>query len=125
MDGCYCDYDAESPEFFSVSTPKARKDCRCDECGGVIRAGETYRRVNGKWDGLISTYRQCADCRDFEAWAEAHIPCLADCPPPLGMAHKRILEAMSEWDRECPGLYAEAKLKRDDIRKKRRIEQHV
>lgn len=42
-----CDY----PEFYSVRNPTARKDRKCQECGGTITKGEKYTYIAGKWDG--------------------------------------------------------------------------
>lgn len=117
MSDCYCDYDGPSPEFFHESLPKARKEHRCDECGGKVKPGETYRLIVGKWDGDLNTFKACPDCLELMTWAEAHVKCICW---QLGEAHQNILDEMSNWEKECPGLAAEASEKMRAIRLKRR-----
>ena len=38
-------------EFYKSTCPKARKDHKCDLCGGTIHIGEKYHRYSGKYDG--------------------------------------------------------------------------
>lgn len=71
---CSCDYDA--PEFYNKSEPRARKQHRCDECGGVISPGESYEYVSGKWDGWFSQFKTCGRCRDIRTWTQNNVPCL-------------------------------------------------
>lgn len=94
MSGCNfsvggdADYD-DSPEFQSVSTPKARKQYRCVECGAEIRKGTRYERTSGKFDGDIYTVKTCLVCAEIadafsegivagELWAE-----IRECFPAL------------------------------------------
>ena len=37
---CDC---GDTPETYRVSRPRAKREHKCCECGGTIRAGETYR----------------------------------------------------------------------------------
>jgi hypothetical protein len=53
-----CDY----PEFYSVRNPTARKDRKCQECGGTIAKGEKYTYIAGKWEGDFSTFVDCSKC---------------------------------------------------------------
>lgn len=53
-----CDY----PEFCSIRNPTARKDRKCQECGGTIAKGEKYTYIAGKWDGDFSTFADCNMC---------------------------------------------------------------
>lgn len=64
---CSCN-DAESPDFYEETWPRATKHYRCNECGGLIPAGHLYQRVVGKWEGMISTHRVCGAC---SAWSAA------------------------------------------------------
>lgn len=66
---CYC--DADPPKVWESTRPKAAKDHRCCECGGVIKRGETHEAFRGLWDGGWHTYRTCADC--------LHIRCETGC----------------------------------------------
>lgn len=58
---CDCDIDI-MPQFFSVSTPRARKEHRCYECKSVIHIGENYECANGKWDAGMQTFKTCNSC---------------------------------------------------------------
>ena len=60
-------YSDSSPEFHTVSTPKARCTHTCSECGRVVEIGETYERVFGKWDGYTGTYKTCFECLSIRA----------------------------------------------------------
>lgn len=50
----------------------ARKEHRCSECRGVIRAGEQYMIESGIQDGPFA-YKMCAHCHpEFEATCARH-----------------------------------------------------
>ncbi len=54
----------EYPSFFNEDIVTARKPHVCDECHrAAIRVGDSYQRIVGKWDGMISTIRTCAKCQ--------------------------------------------------------------
>lgn len=63
---CYC--DVETAESWRESTPRAKRDYHCDECGGTICAGESYSRIDAVMRGI-----------GWESW-KAHTLCrrLAD-----------------------------------------------
>lgn len=61
---CYCD-DLDRPEFSKVTHPKARKPCRCCDCGREIAIGETYEHVTGRWDNYFAIFRSCESCEDL------------------------------------------------------------
>jgi hypothetical protein len=42
--------------------PKARKDHKCCECGDIIKKGDIYEYVSGKWEGEFDTYKTCMIC---------------------------------------------------------------
>lgn len=71
---CYCDYDA--PSVYNKTTPKARKQHKCYECGSVIDAGEKYENVFGVWDGDGSTFKTCSRCLDLRNFVEDNVPCV-------------------------------------------------
>jgi hypothetical protein len=64
----------EMPSVYSESTPTARKEHKCCECGGTIQIGEKYHYCHGIWDGRASTYKVCVDCDSLRKSldAEAH-----------------------------------------------------
>lgn len=54
--------DCEMPTIYHHDNPRARKDHRCCECRGTIRAGETYHIITGIWDGRGLTFKTCPEC---------------------------------------------------------------
>ena len=64
---CLGEWDGDSPEFFDVRTPKARKPHSCSECGKVIAKGDVYQRTCGKNDGDFWTYDTCLICAEIRA----------------------------------------------------------
>ena len=72
---CYCDIEADVPEFFTETRPIARKDHRCAECGGPIRRGDRYLRTTGKWDGEVSTIKTCVHCLAALDAMRSRYPC--------------------------------------------------
>ena len=71
---CSCDYDP--PSVYSATTPRAKKEYRCEECSGKIMPGERYENVFGVWEGYASTYRTCERCYDLRMWVKNNVPCL-------------------------------------------------
>lgn len=116
MDPCYCDY-SDGPSVFDEKTVKAKKVHKCSECRGAIQAGETYLKTWGIWDGEASTFKRCPDCSALIAWATAHVKCICWY---YGQTLSDIIDAMQEYDSECPGLLAEAEAKVAEVRTKRR-----
>lgn len=72
-DYCYCDY--EPCEFYRATKHTARKEHRCDECGGVIKAGTVYEYISGKTDGDLWTAKTCPNCLALREYVQAHVPC--------------------------------------------------
>jgi len=65
---CSCDISVEVdvyPEFYIETNRKARKVHKCTECRRDILPKETYMTIAGKWDGVIQTYKHCADCQSI------------------------------------------------------------
>ena len=109
---CDC---GDMPETYRLSRPRAKREHKCCECGGTIRAGETYRSFWGVWDGEAKTYKTCADCEDLHAWCEDDGGELCTT---FGNLHTDVLDYMHECgdrDRE-----AEAKRRVREIRAARR-----
>lgn len=59
------DFDGDAASVFNSHVLKARKAHRCYECGEIIRTGDRYERVSGKWDGKWDTYRFCLPCSEI------------------------------------------------------------
>lgn len=57
---CECSGDVYHPYVERHYT--ARKQHRCDDCGGIITKGEGYRLQGGRYDDKWEWYKQCADC---------------------------------------------------------------
>jgi hypothetical protein len=62
-----CFYVDEYAEVWRESTPKARKEYKCDECGGAILAGETYRCIFTIFESQPDTFRECQKCQAVRA----------------------------------------------------------
>jgi len=60
---CVCtSADYEEPEFFTEKMVTAHKEHRCCECHELIKKGDRYELVRGKWDGSFGTYKTCRIC---------------------------------------------------------------
>lgn len=116
MSACYCD-DGDAPSVYNRETRKARKAHQCWECAHTIESGEAYEYVSGIWDGSPGSYKTCADCVEFRAWFEAHIPCVCWSH---GAVFEIAIDEAHEYDHECPGFHAETVAKYRSIRAKRR-----
>lgn len=88
------------PDFYSETYPVARKEHRCEECGGTIKVGEIYARCSGKWDGEFQSYVQHKACRDFVA--SINIDYFGECLLPFGGLREFLANAESEYDVEPP-----------------------
>jgi hypothetical protein len=62
--------DCVMADLYRESTPKARKQHVCCECGATIDPGETYQRVEGMWDGRFYTFKTCDFCAQVRLKAE-------------------------------------------------------
>lgn len=54
-----------TPEFWNVTTPKARKLHKCYECNKEICIGEHYQRVSYKSDGEVTSCCTCLICAEI------------------------------------------------------------
>lgn len=62
--------DEDYWSFFTATTPVARKDHRCDECGRTIHKGERYDYAGGRtYDGM-DFYKTCAHCSAASHWLQ-------------------------------------------------------
>lgn len=60
-------YDDGYNEFQNETSPKARKEHQCYECGKTILKGEKYHRFSGKFDGEMFSFATCDDCEILRA----------------------------------------------------------
>jgi hypothetical protein len=63
-----CNTDHDSPDFYTETSNKAIRDHNCSECRRVILKGERYKRVTGKWNGVVDTFKTCAHCIVIQDW---------------------------------------------------------
>lgn len=96
---CYCDYDP--PTVWRQSTPVARKEHKCSECGRPIDPGHQYEHVFGVWDGRADTFKTCARCFAMREWVKAHVPCLCWAH---GNMREEVIETARNYAHEAPGL---------------------
>ncbi len=60
-------------DFQKDSRPTARKEHKCDLCGGMIKIGEKYIRCNGMYDGEFFDSKHHVDCMGIiEKYCRAH-----------------------------------------------------
>ena len=60
--------DADPCDFWHITTPMARKEHTCTECGASIVIGAAYHRVAWKFEGQVGTDKVCDPC--WEAMQE-------------------------------------------------------
>jgi RNase P subunit RPR2 len=65
--------DGESPSFYKVSFPPARKKHICCECSSDIDPGEKYESFTGIWDEGWDTYKTCETCQMIRIEAKSMI----------------------------------------------------
>lgn len=94
-------------DCYQLTKRKARKDHRCCECGGMIKAGETYNSHSGVWDGEPARYKVCPECDELRDEIER----LADLNHDEGVCFGDL----SSW---CEGYHAE---KFNEIQKMRGV----
>ena len=58
------DFDGQV-ECAATSTPKARKQARCCECGLLIAPGNAYHRYSGRWEGKWFVTKTCLICAEI------------------------------------------------------------
>lgn len=66
-DMCMYDY-SEPAQLLSASSPKARKDHKCDECRRVICKGEIYKAESTLYEGEFSAHKTCTHCMVAREW---------------------------------------------------------
>lgn len=110
----YTSYDGDAGEFVSTAVRKARKEYKCCECHELIKKGDQYERVAGKWETSLQTYRTCLACSEireafccdgwiygslWEDFTEAFEGMTTGCLEKLttAVAKKKLLERWNEW----------------------------
>ena len=91
---CSCDYDP--PSVFSKVLPTAKKQHRCEECGGAIDPGQIYERVFGVWDGYASTFKTCMHCVELREFMETISDCF--CPTYGNLVQEALDEIQESGD---------------------------
>ena len=54
--------DLVPPELYDSQERKANKEHKCCECITLIKKGERYHSIKGKWDGEFSIHKVCKPC---------------------------------------------------------------
>ena len=89
-------FTAESPECFSESMRKARKEHFCVECGSKIQIGQMYQVCTGIWDGSPDSFKTCFPCcrlRDEVTEIEEKEGCSGtEAIPPFGYLWEAAFE---------------------------------
>lgn len=99
---CYCDYD--QPEFCNISTVKARKEHKCEECRATIQPGDKYKRTVGKWEGDLLTFATCGLCDELQQWASISVPCFCWA---YGELHEEVRDMVDQIKVDVPGIVFE------------------
>ncbi len=60
-----CFYDVEPADVSRLTTPRARKQHKCGECGAVIFPGERYVSVTMIIKGECISCKECQRCADL------------------------------------------------------------
>ena len=58
-------WDVDGPTVFNETTPKARIEHTCIECGGKIQPGQMYENAFGVWGGDAMTFKTCSVCLEI------------------------------------------------------------
>ena len=99
MADCYCDGDV--PSVYVKTGPVARKEHRCEECGGIIPAGERYERVFAVCDGIPYAMKTCARCQEVRRHVTQSVPCFCWLH---GNMLEMAVETAQNYAREVDGL---------------------
>lgn len=112
----------DGPSCHTKTTPKARREHKCCECGEMIPIGVHYERMTGVWDGRPDTFKTCMSCCEIrehfgcdgwtygQLWEDLENNMFPDmvaggrCVDGLSPAAKvRLFEARTEWLFESGG----------------------
>lgn len=79
--------DYDPPQMYREEMRKAAKDHACEECRRIIKRGERYEYVAGRWEDDFNTFKTCAHCVGARSWL------LKEC---AGFVHGGVLEDLEE-----------------------------
>lgn len=97
-----CVIDLEPCEFYRSSEVTARKPHRCSGCNRVIRIGERYIRVFGKFEGDVFNEHGCLECKaDGELFAVAH----ENMNPGFSNLAEVLTECISDGDEDSERVW--------------------
>lgn len=65
---CMIDDSDGSVKEISVTTPRARREHTCAECGRRIAVGESYERNVHVWDEAMICHKTCEHCLVARQW---------------------------------------------------------
>lgn len=114
MSDCFCDYEPAS--VYTKTTPTARSEHRCEECGAPILPGEKYERVFAVWDGYPTICKTCERCVEVRRFVKESVPCFCWAH---GSLHDDAQETARRYAHEADGLLF-GTLRRIVIARKRR-----
>ena len=84
-----CNCDLEYPKFYLERRRTAKATHECSECHQAILPKTEYIAISGKWDGEISTYKQCLSCNMISK----HYQKTENCRVALGELFEAIANA--------------------------------
>jgi|GEM_PF-2375266 hypothetical protein len=94
MSLCECEYDGDAqPTLWRETVRSARKNHRCDDCGGLIPSGQKYKRIDYKWEGEFDSCKVCIGCQEIRK--------VFSCPA-VGDLKRAVLDELYEGDGDLP-----------------------
>lgn len=98
---CACDFDP--PTLYKQAVHRAKREYRCDECGGRIAPGDTYERSAGLEYGKWWSNRTCQPCLDGpRAFLERNCGCWEQWRHRVSPAQRLQRVRLSAPRREVP-----------------------
>lgn len=97
----------DMPSAFRERERIARKDHRCCECYGTIKAGVRYMYSSGVWDGQGSSFKTCLRCDAVRTDGSVLAGLVEfDCGPPMGGLAQWLLDAAGDLDMDLKSGHA-------------------
>ena len=94
MSDFYCACGDDTYEVYRTKRGVSRKDRRCEECRGPIKAGDLYEYAFGVYYGDGYSHHTCERCADLATWMRNNIPCFC-------WSHGSLFEGVIETAREA------------------------
>ncbi len=108
-----CSLDLEPCDVWHEEHVTARKEHKCDCCGGPILPGQQYLKHFDKFDGEITSEKMCLACEaDREDFARHHEGSMAN----PGYTKELVIECMSDTHKWKERLHWARMLRRMDKR---------